>query len=380
MGRTTSEAQLGELKASAAAFAESSRDSLIRVRQARGELAGPSNLLAFVHIPKTAGGTVINMLAAAYSRAALHDAGNYMTGPDGSARKLARRAGGWQAWERRGGRVTAGHVPYGVYREFLPRGTRYITFLREPADRVVTHYYNHVRLKDPGSNPARSVDQPGLLDTKVRTASLEEAFELGLPVLCNLATRFLSGQPSPTGELPDNALDDAKANLRDFAFVGLQERFEESIVLLQRMLGLEPTSYVNRHVSVDRPLVEDIREEERQLIREHNRLDLELYAFATELFNEAVASTDAAFAADVERMRSMSTEANEEALARARELLDRELPIGTSKPKAELFATARRTGVPAAALKNVSKVGVLKKGGDAQKNAGDEGKVWTRTG
>jgi len=137
---------------------------------------------------------------------------------------------------------------------------------------------------------------------------------------------------------------------------------------------------VNRHVSVDRPLVEDIREEERQLIQEHNRLDLDLYAFANELFNEAVASTDDAFAADVERMRSMSTEANEEALARARELLDRELPIGTSKPKAELFATARRTGVPAAALKNVSKVGVLKKGGDAQKNAGDEGKVWTRTG
>ena len=379
MGRTTSEAQLGELKASAAACAESTRQSLTRIRQARGELAGPSNLLAFVHIPKTAGGTVINMLAAAYSRAALHDAGNYMTGPDGSARKLARRAGGWQVWERRGGRVTAGHVPYGVYREFLPRGTRYITFLREPVDRVVTHYYNHVRQKGPGSDPT-PVEQPGAVDPRIRTASMAEAFDMRLPVLCNLATRFLCGHPSTAEDLPDSALEDAKANLRDFVFVGLQHRFEESIVLLQRMLGLEPTSYVNRHVSVGRPLVEDIREEERQLIVEHNRLDLELYTFAKELFDEAVASTDDAFTTDVERMRSISEEANQDAMRRARELLDRELPLGTSKTKGELFETARRTGVPAAALKNVSKVGVLKKGGEAQKKAGDEGKIWTRTG
>jgi hypothetical protein len=373
MGRSVHQAQLEEIRAGAAEFAGSTREALLRIREARVDLGPPSNLLAFVHIPKCAGGTVINMLAAAYSRAALHDAGNYMTGPDGSARKLTRRAGGWQLWERRGGRVTAGHVPYGIYRQFLPRGTRYMTFLREPVDRVVTHYYNHVRQKDPGSSQLSPVDQRGAVDTKIRTASMEEAFEMRLPVLCNLATRFLSGHPSSSEELPDSALEDAKANLRDFVFVGLQERFEESIVLVQRILGLPMTTYVNRHVSVGRPDVEEISEEEQRLILEHNQLDVELYAFGKQLFEKAVASADDAFTADVGRLRAMSKDANEEAMRRAREMLDRELPIGVSKPKAELFATAQRTGVPAAALKNVSKVGVLKHGRDGEK-------IWTRTG
>jgi hypothetical protein len=366
MGRSNLEASLGEIESLAVAWAETNREALSRIREARDELAGPCNLLAFVHVPKTAGGTVINMLAAAYSRAALNDAGNYINGPDKSILKLRRVGTRWRNWQRRGGRLVAGHVPYGVYRQYMPRGTRYMTFFREPVDRVVTHYYNHVRLRDGQS----ATPKPG--DPRIRTATIEEAFEIGVPMLSNLSTRFLCGHPSAMESLPDSALEDAKANLRDFALVGLQERFEESIVLLQRSLDLPLTSYVNRHVSVERPLVEDLPEEERQLIVEHNRLDLELYAFAEGLFEEAVASTDDVFAHDVERLQVICEDANEEALRRAREMLDRELPLGASKPKAELFATAQRTGVPAGALKNVSKVGVLKHGSDGVK-------IWTRT-
>jgi len=59
-----------------------------------------TSLIAFVHIPKTAGGTVINMLGRACSRAALHDAGNVLRDPDRSAKKVTRRPGGWERWER----------------------------------------------------------------------------------------------------------------------------------------------------------------------------------------------------------------------------------------------------------------------------------------
>jgi hypothetical protein len=74
----------------------------------------------------------------------MHDAGNYVVNPEASTPKLAKRRGRWLAWEQRGGRVTAGHVPYSVYRQYLPQGTRYVTFLRDPVDRVVSRYYNHV--------------------------------------------------------------------------------------------------------------------------------------------------------------------------------------------------------------------------------------------
>jgi galactose-3-O-sulfotransferase len=363
-------AQLREIESLARELAETSQAALERVREARAELPPQTRLVAFVHIPKTAGGTALEMFMAAYSRQAVNDAGNFILDPEASARKLAGRRA-WVAWERRGGRVTAGHVPYGIYRQYLPQGTRYMTVLRDPVERVTSHYHQHIHRKRPGGNPR------GTNPKKVLTASMEEAFDRGLPMISNLATRFLCGHPSPMGELPEGALEDAKANLREFAFVGVQERFAESMVLLQRLLGLELTPYVNRHVTVGRPKAEDLSEDDRQLILEHNRLDSDLYSFACGLFEEAVEAAGADFAADAERLEAMSEELNDEALGRARELLDRELPVGASMPKAELFAIARRTGVPAAALKFASKMGVQKHGQGPRR---DGQKVWTRTG
>jgi hypothetical protein len=69
----------------------------------------------------------------------VHDAGNYLRAPEKTVRKVARRPGGWDRWRRAGGRVTIGHVPYALFREHLPADTRYVTFLREPIDRVLSH-------------------------------------------------------------------------------------------------------------------------------------------------------------------------------------------------------------------------------------------------
>jgi hypothetical protein len=332
----------------------------------RGQPDGP--LIAFVHIPKTAGGTATNMLAGAYSRAAMHDAGNFIRDPDRSARKVTRRPGGWERWQRKGGRVTVGHLPYGLFREHLPTDTRYITLLREPVDRVLSHFHGHVR------STGTPADQRKLERGVVLAGSVEEALEMGLPALTNLSTRFLCGNPSPMGELPPRALDDAKANLREFAFVGIQERFEESVVLLQRTFALGLVPYVNRHVSIKRPAVDEIPDEQRALIAEHNMLDAELYSFAQGLVEDAVAAAHDGFAAEVERLRALSAETDQAATQNAREWLDRELPPGSSKPKAALFAAANADGVSAAALKRVSTQSSVQREPD---HTGQM--IWTRT-
>jgi hypothetical protein len=286
-------------------------DQTKRIQKAQGvkvkePLPRPGEpLLAFVHVPKTAGSTVKSMLAAAYSSAAIRDTGNFLGAPDATVAKVAHGGRGWEQWRQRGGRVTIGHVPFGLFREHLPGDTRYMTFLREPVDRVVSHYYRHRAKKE----PRRA--QPGRLSPrgKITTVSVGEALaEPPLPQLNNLATRFLCGDPSPTGPLSRSALEEAKANLRDFAFVGIQERFEESVVLLQRMLGLGAVPYEDRHVSSDRPDVEEISDQDRALIEEQNQLDAELYGFALGLFEEAIAAADHGFADEVERLRGLRPE------------------------------------------------------------------------
>jgi Sulfotransferase family len=252
------------------------RRSIKRINEARFRLS-PQNgagVVAFVHIPKTAGGTVTAMFAAAYSKSGLHKAGNYMRGPEKCAQKLTKRDGAWEGWHRRGGVVSIGHVPYALFLRHLPGDTRFMTFLREPVDRVVSHYYRHIA-RDP-ARIGRVKDQPG---ARAKADSLEQALvEMRLPQVNNLATRFLCDDPTPA-VLPDSALDEAKANLDRFMFIGIQERFDESVTRLQDRLGISVPrpKYEDRHVNTDRPAVDDLSDGDRELIVEHNRFDIELY-------------------------------------------------------------------------------------------------------
>jgi hypothetical protein len=274
----------------------------------------PAPLLAFVHIPKTAGGTVISMFAAAYSKSGVRDGGNYLRSPQRTVKAVTNP-------RKQEGRVLAGHVPYGVYREHLPRDTEYMTFLRDPVDRVLSHYYRHVLAKDPRvekeiRRPGRGSDRPETKeDQELKFRLLKEALvDRRRPELTNLSTRFLCGHDAPLEELPASAVDDAKENLSRFAFIGIQEHFEESLVLLQRMLGLGSIPYQDRHVSHagSRPTVEELPDAQRELIIESNRMDVELYRFGLELFESTVADADAGFAADVEALRARNADARED--------------------------------------------------------------------
>jgi hypothetical protein len=338
------------LRALAAALNEGLEQTIHEVHELRAELggdvAGANNgsganepPIAFVHIPKTAGGSATSMLAQAFTKSALFEAGNYMKGPEATVGKIDRRDGGWQSWQRRGGRVAVGHVPYGIFAGHLPPDTRYMVFLREPVDRVLSHYHRHIHKSEVDS---------------VAIDSLEQGLASELPQLTNLMTRFLcSGSDLPSEPLHADALEEAKQNLRGFAFIGIQERFDESLILLQRLLGLEQVTYVNRHVSTDRPEVEEISAVQRELILEHNRLDVELYEFAVELFDDAADAADGQIAVEAERLRELSAEANAKTISDAVAFLDRELPEGSTRTFSSLAATAREQGISPLAVKQV---------------------------
>ena len=300
---------------------------------------GAHPLTAFVHIPKTAGGTVGVMLNNAYPPGAVRKAGNYLRYPERNLAKLTRAK-----WTGRwiGARVIIGHVPYSLFHKTLPRGTRYVTFLRDPVDRVISHYHREIQ-------------------RKTSLKSLEEALDARVPELNDLATRCLCDDPAPLGELAPSALDDAKANLSKFACVGIQERFDESVVLLQRTLGFALVPYLNEHVSSDRPDLDELSTELRARVMEINRLDVELYAFARDLFEDAVAACDDRFASDVDELRAISAQANEQAIQAARVWLRRELSSGRPRPTLALYADAQAAGIPRPAVRHVLERSAVRK-------------------
>jgi hypothetical protein len=339
-------AQLAEIKELQRDLDERLTEALDRVQRLTEE---QSPLVVFVHIPKTAGGTVRAMLSATASGPKVIDSGNFFKGTDHALEKIGRKM---RIAERATDQaVVIGHVPYGAYRARLPMEARYVTFLREPVDRVVSHFYRHVMNWD-GRAKVRFGGVESL-ERALTDTHLPEISNLQ-PALNNLQTRCLCSDPEPLGRLPESALEEAKDNLRRFAFVGIQERFTESLALFQDTLGLTLTPAPDRHVNLYRPSVDDVDPEERRLIEEHNRLDADLYRHGQTLFEERLAEGGADFGAEVEALRAgtAAAKARDDALLQATvDWLDRELGADAKKLNASIRETAAKRGISSRQLK-----------------------------
>jgi hypothetical protein len=106
----------------------------------------------------------------------------------------------------------------------------------------------------------------------------------------NSQTRAIAGDlGTPVGECTDEMLELAKRNLDEhFAWFGLTERFDESLILLQRAFGWRRVNYVSANVAPGKRPEPSARALE--LIAEHNRLDDELYRWVGERFDAAIAA------------------------------------------------------------------------------------------
>ena len=114
-------------------------------------------------------------------------------------------------------RLLNGHMGYGLHR-YLPRPAVYITFLREPVERVLSHYSFERTLT---YSPVYPYLQSGEMDLKEYVRYYTEAGDMD-----NLQTRMIAGNWHKRGFGPctNEMLEEAKRNLRErFAVVGLAE-------------------------------------------------------------------------------------------------------------------------------------------------------------
>jgi hypothetical protein len=236
--------------------------------------------LVFLHIPKTAGTT----LSSSLQRSHVPSETISLNVLDKHLNEEMERI----PFDRRStARLVMGHLPYGVHRH-IPHCCEYITILREPIDRVISVYKYILRTPD------------HVLHDYVtgEAISLEEYVESGIDQSQteNSQTKQLSGRMFDLG---DDILENAKHNLEQFLVVGLTERFDETFVLVRRSLRLRMPFYITRNVSP--PL--QVSHREREVIRDRNNLDLELYSFAVKLFSRQLSMQGRSFPIEVSLSR-----------------------------------------------------------------------------
>jgi Galactose-3-O-sulfotransferase len=278
---------------------------LHRVRPDRGRgrsAAGRSRrdrCIVFLHIPKTGGVTLRRTLKAKYSRilAVYQPAELGFDVPDSLQEALGRVP----LSERAAAQVVSGHLHYGVH-EYIPCECDYITVLREPVARVVSAYIHIL------GHPKHALHAE-----LVRSSEPLETFLRIDPTVDNHQTRMLAGRggaeltaksPEPLGP---EALEEAKRNLERFLVVGVTERFDETFILLRRALGWRLPYYVTANVAGG---PKPVSESARELIRERNQLDLELYRFADRLLSTAVAEHGPSFPREVAAFRALNRVTN----------------------------------------------------------------------
>ncbi len=215
-------------------------------------------MLFFLHIPKTAGTTFQFILenSLGVSHCHLGHLGKEIV--DQRDVDFTRRMFPWL-------RSIAGENLVDPLRFSVP-DPFYITFLREPLARVFSHYQDNVL-------------RGGRTLTFEQMLANEEVLE-------NLQVRRLAGKAD---------LGRAKMVLEKFHFVGLTEKFDLSLHMLDKICPYRLNFNYKRKVTArDNSIKKSLENDPRivDMTREKNRLDLELYDFAVkEIFPKFLAQT-----------------------------------------------------------------------------------------
>ena len=180
--------------------------------------ANQESLIVFLHIPKTAGTSLSHLLRQKFKA----DSITQIYKPSDCARPLADHAAGIDDSIK----CLSGHIDYGIH-EHLSRGCAYLSMVRNPISRVLSHY-NFTKSKDPDAHPLGEAVEYAQNHTVVEYL---ERF----PAISFEQIRVLSGIKS----FDHDALNVAKDNVSSGKIlVGLTEDYFHSSEMLFHDIGL----------------------------------------------------------------------------------------------------------------------------------------------
>lgn len=180
-------------------------------------------------------------------------------------------------------RFLHGHLPYGIH-VLTNQKVKYLTFLRDPIDRAISFFYfvqqgmEKEQTKHPLSEKAKSLGIKKFYQDK-RFQNHQTRFTAG----------FISHKLYPAIACPSTKkliLERAKNNLlKEYFFFGIFEKHRESIDLVCEKMNWSTVKEIPHHKKTHKRLkVQDLDEETLQILKDAHDLDLQLYEFAVQNF------------------------------------------------------------------------------------------------
>jgi len=213
-------------------------------------------MLISVHIPKTVGTAFSTLLQQHFGQRLHFDYADRPLAAHFTWRRLSSRVKRVAGFDAAAYDCIHGHFLADKY-DFLGSATRHAAWLRDPAQRVASHYHYWRRVPDMRNDDCRRLIEQGL--------GLEEF--AALPRMRNVAARFFAGKRP-----------------RDFFFIGLVEDADASIARFHRLTGIGAHGMpTDNAADPSDALARELSPAQRARIEALNRADRALYDEAANL-------------------------------------------------------------------------------------------------
>jgi len=252
-----------------------------------------NDLMYFLHIPKTAGTTLIATLDSYFDHDSIFP------------NKVWNEVLINKSKKRKTWKLVRGHFGYNI-KPISPRKPIFLTVLRDPIKRTISQI-EHIRRDPRGNNwvkknflsTNKTFDQILQNDEKNLVFRNTQTRYLGLD--CDVIKftrsqslktkddfRFDQNLPLFENEIPgEKLLENAMKRLEKFEFVGISEKFEESMFLLYYTFGWMPINKSWKlNVSPAKTSKKDLSQKTIDILNDMNTLDTSLYVHGKKIFEK----------------------------------------------------------------------------------------------